>query len=117
MSTVTLICTNSMPAFFSSSGSESAEIETDNEEEETVMLEKQPSLPQRKHLVRKENVKKEKARKQYVEVDKRGHSYGTYLIEDVKSFAKGLNPCYGWNDQPMDEKDRFFERLYVGNVS
>ena len=46
MSTVTLICTNSMSTFFSSSGSESTETETDNEEEETVMLEKQPSPPQ-----------------------------------------------------------------------
>ena len=55
-----------------------------------------------------------------MEVDKCGHLYGkaiAHLIEDVKSFAKGLNPCYGWNDQPTDEKDRFFERLYAGNVN
>ena len=84
------------------------------------MLEKQPNPPQQKCLVKKENVKKEKAWKQYVEVDKRKYPYGkaiAYLIEDMKSFAKGLNPCYGWNDQPMDEKDCFFEHLYASNVS
>jgi hypothetical protein len=89
-------------------------------EEDTIILDNSPSpLPERRRLVKKEKAaKKEVTRKQFVQVDRRGHPHGKStdsLIKDVRAFAKGLNPCYGWADQPLDEKQRFFDRLYAGN--
>lgn len=56
--------------------------------------------------------------KELVLVDKRGVPHGKnvqYLQDDMRSFAKALNPCYSWADMPLDEKQLFFERLYAGN--
>lgn len=80
-----------------------------------VILGIEPSPPPH----RKPDVKKENFRKQYVEVDKYGHLHGkitTYLIEDIKAFAKRLNLWFGWANQPLDEKQHFFELFYLGNV-
>ena len=36
------------------------------------------------------------------------------LEDDVKLFAKDLDPTVSWEQQPSSEKARFFKRLYAG---
>jgi hypothetical protein len=74
-------------------------------------VKKEPAPPQQMHAPQW---------KQIAVVDKRGMPYGnaaTYLSEDIKKFAKGLNPIYGWGDQPLEEKQRFFDRIAAGTSS
>ena len=101
-----------------SSDSESGDETESEDDEDTVVLERPHTSPKPPERV----IKKAKAVtwKQVVRVDKQGKPYGKeagYLAEDVKAFAKGLNPCYGWADQPLDEKQRFFARVYAGTTS
>lgn len=99
----------------SSDGSSSKDSETDDDEGDTVLLQEERILPK----AEKRPLMKGKERKQIVMVDKRGKPYGkeaAYLANDVKAFAKGLNPAYGWANQPMAEKQRFFDRIYAGEV-
>ena len=101
---------------FCRSASRPIDTEAEEQEDDTMIVDKEPTSPP--HW--KCPVKKENKRKQYVEADKRGHPHGmiiSYLIEDVKAFAKGLNSLYNWADQPLQEKQRFFDRLYAGNVT
>ncbi len=88
---------------------------------DTLMLEKErtptPTPPSNrvKRTMKKEDTAK--VDKQVVKVDRRGNPYGKvaeYLANDVKSFAKDLHPAYGWGDQPMKDKMRFFERVAAG---
>jgi len=47
-------------------------------------------------------------------VDKRGRPYrkeAAYLADDVKVFSKGLDPAFGWANQPLADKQRFFDRV------
>lgn len=55
--------------------------------------------------------------KKPVSVDAHGYPYGimkTCLEDDVKLFAKDLDPTVSWESQPPNEKARFFKRLYAG---
>jgi hypothetical protein len=100
--------------------SESESSDEDEEEEDTIVLDAAPlqvSRNPRLKVKQEPQCKQEMQWKQIVMVDKRGKPYGTgadYLAEEVKKFAKSLNPLYGWGDQPLAEKQRFYDRIYAG---
>lgn len=99
----------------------SGDCASSDDDQDTVMLEEEPNSPL-KPLNRAKQIliiKKEIAKgdKHVVKVDRRGNPYGKgaeFLANDVKSFAKDLNPLYGWGNQPMKDKMRFFERVAAG---
>lgn len=91
---------------FCSTTCDSNDNHLDEDEDDTAIFEREPTPPSHEKRLVKENVWK-----QFVEVNKRGHPHGKitiYLIEDVKAFAKGLNPCFGWVDRPLYKKQCFF---------
>jgi hypothetical protein len=52
-----------------------------------------------------------------VSVDGKGYPYGimkTCLEDDVKLFAKDLDPTTSWEGQSAQDRRRFFKRLYSG---
>ena len=55
--------------------------------------------------------------KKPVSVDAQGYPYGrmkSCLEDDVKLYAKELDPTGSWKSVPPGEKERFFKRLYAG---
>lgn len=55
--------------------------------------------------------------KKPVSVDEHGYPYGrmkSCLEDDVKLYAKELDPTGSWESVPRGEKERFFKRLYAG---
>lgn len=58
--------------------------------------------------------------KKHVELDAQGQPFGSMkavLCNDIKKYAKDLDPTTGWEGQPRHERKRLFKRLYTGNNS
>lgn len=91
-------------------GYETPEEDDNSEEEEDDGPLEAISMQQRFHRVGDDAIKKP------VSVDSNGFPYGimkTCLEDDVKLFAKDLDPTLSWEMQPLSEKERFFKRLYA----
>jgi hypothetical protein len=94
---------------------ESGSTDSEEDEDDAIVLDAAPInvTKQPRVKVKKEpQPRQEPQWKQIVMVDKRGKPYGTgadYLVEEVKKFAKTLNPLYGWGDQPLADKQRFYD--------
>ena len=57
--------------------------------------------------------------KKHMELDAQNQPFGpmkVVLYNDIKKYAKDLDPTTGWEGQPRHEEKRLFKRLYIGKV-
>lgn len=55
--------------------------------------------------------------KKPVTLDLNGLSWGSMKVclgDDIKKYAKNLDPTYNWESQPSPQRDQLFRRLYKG---
>ena len=55
--------------------------------------------------------------KKHVELDAQGQPFGPMkevLCNDIKKYAKDLDPTTGWEGQPRSDRKRLLQRLYAG---
>ena len=58
--------------------------------------------------------------KKPVEIDRQGEPFGPMkapFSNDIKKYARDLDPRFGWEGQPKKDRRRLFRRLYSGLYS
>lgn len=73
------------------------------------------SPPRKRH--RRVRDEEDSGMRKPVLVDAKGIPYGSMkkaLEDDIKLFARELDPRYSWEAQSQQVKDRFFKRVYAG---
>ena len=58
--------------------------------------------------------------KKPIELDEDGQAYGSIknaFSNDIKKYARDLDPRKGWEGQPAYDRRRLFSRIYTGTIS
>ncbi len=87
-----------------STGSDEPESEADTED---LIHQLKPSQPRNEG----------QSMKKPVELDKNGEPFGAMKVpfaNDIKKYARDLDPRMGWEGQPIQDRRRLFRRLYSG---